>query len=216
MTNPENPTPTILVNPENETIRTHTVGLDNKIKANFENSYSVFRKMRIEIHKNNHVTTLLLLDGGDAVRINMTADEGDLRGQLDWSEADVSHLPFEVASFDIDLGGPVEVRVLYRAITEEWHLHQYLFPSIGNGSHFWIVTLLEKMASAPSIFYLQSGTPSHAKSLLAGSLSNTSFPTIPCISADAKGTFYSKEEWQKDWFGCSKEESEQQMLKITY
>jgi hypothetical protein len=88
-------------------------------------------------HSNNHVTIFLILDQGRAVQVDMRTDEGDRRGQLVWKLVNYQHSSSEIKFFDYDLGAPVAVKTLYKAIRYEWSLHQYLFSAGGSGCHYW-------------------------------------------------------------------------------
>jgi hypothetical protein len=79
----------------------------------------------------------------------------------------------------------VEVKTLYRAIRNDWQLHQYLFSSGGSGRHFWkyvhacifeiyllsltywSYTLLQKMADDPNRFLLPPEVPANAWSVFS-------------------------------------------------
>jgi hypothetical protein len=67
----------------------------------------------------------------------MRTEDSDRRGQLQWKLVNYQHSKSEIKHFDYDLGAPVQVQTLYRAIRNDWQLHQYLFSSGGSGCHYW-------------------------------------------------------------------------------
>jgi hypothetical protein len=125
----------------------HTVALAEQNRGDFDNNTSTFTTMRVTIHttgvwqnsvySDNHVTILLILNSGGAVQVDMKIDDGDRRGQLQWKLVNYQHSGSEVKFVDYELGAPVQVMTLYKAIRDEWKLHQYLFATGGHDRVFW-------------------------------------------------------------------------------
>ncbi|KIV98463.1 uncharacterized protein PV09_09729 [Verruconis gallopava] len=192
----------------------HIVALDDRNIEHFQDNTSVFQRIRVTIHttgawpnsahSDNHVTILLILTMGGAVQVDMRTDEDDRRGQLQWKLVNYQQSQSEIKHFDYDLGAPVQVRTLYRAIRNEWHLHQYLFSSGGSGCHFWNYMLLYKMAQDPNRFFLNSEVPAHAWAVFGKwySRSGAERENHPI----RQGDFLSYTQWWNDWFGKDEEE----------
>lgn len=186
----------------------HIVALEEQNREYFDNNTSTFSQIRVTIHttgawpnslhSNNHVTTLLLLDRGGAVQVNMRTDDGDRRGQLQWKLANYRHSSSEVKCINYDLYAPVQVKTLYRAIRHDWKLHQYLFSSGGTGCRYWTYVLLDMMANDTRRFSLHPGVPAHAWRVFGRCYSRTGAER-PC-NPIRQGQFQSYEEWWNDWF----------------
>ena len=67
----------------------------------------------------------------------MKTEGGDRRGQLQWKLVNFQHSISDVKHFDYILGAPAQVQSLYRAVRNDWLLHQYLFSAGGSGCHYW-------------------------------------------------------------------------------
>jgi hypothetical protein len=232
--------PTIIPSASTSTIPAsvfHIVALDNGAnQAHFENNSSTFSKMRVTIHttgawqnsphSDNHVTIILILNQGGAVQVDMRTDDGDRRGQLVWKLVGYEHSASEIKCVDYDLGAPVAVKTLYKAIRYEWKSHQYLFSSGGSGCHYWkyehfhwlkfwallltwrSYTLLYRMASDTTRFSLHSEVPAHAWAVFGKwySRTGTERPNQPIL----QGEFQSDEQWYQDWYGEDDEEDNEE------
>jgi len=212
----------------------HIVALAEQNREYFDNNTSTFTKMRVTIHttgawagsvhSDNHVTILLILNSGGAVQLDMRTDDGDRRGQLQWKLVNYQHSSSEIKSVDYELGAPVQVMTLYRAIRNDWNLHQYLFSAGGSGCHYWkyvhsrwsnlchlLLTqwsyvLLCRIAGDTERFSLNAEVPDHAWGVFGTwySRSGAERPNSPI----RQGQFQNYTDWWNDWFTPDEDEDE--------
>ena len=129
----------------------HIVGLQgDKNLERFANDGREFKKIRVVVHAvsvapsgltENHVSVYLLIRNTEhSVRINMRSDldNDDIRGFLVWSRHDYNTSNSRLVQKDYELASRMQVRTLYNAIRNEWHLHRYEFSGGGSGCRHWV------------------------------------------------------------------------------